>query len=226
MTFGQKSRKINSRLVNDFKVYSQDCQNITHFDREKLKWWGIVDLPPVRGNYQAHVIWWSCLPKIIYFGWESIRMSHWLQQMVDGDIFWISFKRLKVLSEASQTQLIKCSAPSTICWRQCDIRIPKWNGRQHHFFKNWPETLQTKWHQCLPKTIKLDKWLKSSWIFENAEVMACNWCFRKILGVLNMHFATFCHFLKFSGLPNTEIFGRSQRFSLSGLRLWSTKFFG
>jgi hypothetical protein len=90
------------------------------------------------------------------------------------------------------------------------------------FFKNWSETPQTKWNQCLPKTIKLDKWLKSSWIFENAEVMACNWCFRKILGVLNMHFATFCHFLKFSGLPNAEVFGQIQRFSLSGL--WLPKF--
>ena len=92
------------------------------------------------------------------------------------------------------------------------------------FFKNWSETPQTKWHQYLPKTIKLDKWLKSSWIFENAEVMACNWCFRKILGVLNMHFATFCHFLKFSGLPKAKVFGRSQRFSLSGLCLWPSKF--
>ena len=167
----------------------------------------------------------------MYFGWESIWMSHWHQKIVDGDKFWISFcfKWLKALSKASQTQLIKCSAPFTICWCQCDIWIPILSYEMVDntiFFKNWSETLQTKWQQCLPKTIKLDKWLKSSWIFENAEVMACNWCFRKILGVLNMHFATFCHFLKFSGLPNTEIFGRSQRFSLSGLRLWSTKFFG
>ena len=43
--------------------------------------------------------------------------------MVDGAEFWISCKWLKALRKASQWQLIKCSAPSTICWCQCDIRI-------------------------------------------------------------------------------------------------------
>ena len=41
--------------------------------------------------------------------------------MVDGAEFWIGCKWLKALRKASQSQLIKCSAPSTICWRQCDI---------------------------------------------------------------------------------------------------------
>ena len=50
-------------------------------------------------------------------------MSHWHQQMVDGAEFWISCKWLQALRKASQWQLIKCSAPSTICWRLCDIRI-------------------------------------------------------------------------------------------------------
>ena len=44
-------------------------------------------------------------------------------QMLDDAEFWISCKRLKALRKASQWQLIKCSAPSTICWCQCDIRI-------------------------------------------------------------------------------------------------------
>ena len=52
-----------------------------------------------------------------------IRMWHRHQQMVDGAEFWINFKWLKALRKASQWQLIKCSAPSTISWRQCDIRI-------------------------------------------------------------------------------------------------------
>ena len=104
------------------------------------------------------------------------------------------------------------------------VCLIKWSTTPFKKKKNWSETPQTKWHQCLPKTIKLDKWLKSSWIFENAEVMACNWCFRKILGVLNMHFATFCHFLKIIGLPKAKVFGRSQRFPLSGFCLQPLKF--
>ena len=50
-------------------------------------------------------------------------MSYWHQQMVEGDEFWISCKWLTALRKASQSQVIKCSAPSTICWRQCDIQI-------------------------------------------------------------------------------------------------------
>ena len=53
----------------------------------------------------------------------SIWMSHWHQQMVDSAEFWISCKWLKALRKTSQSQLIKCSAPSTICWCQCDIGI-------------------------------------------------------------------------------------------------------
>ena len=84
-----------------------------------------------------------------------------------------------------------------VLWTITDLKLYKLNGISA---------------QCLPKTIKLDKWLKSSWIFENAEVMACNWCFRKILGVLNMHFATFCHFLKFSGLPRPKSLAEAKGF--------------
>ena len=52
-----------------------------------------------------------------------IRMSHWHQQMIDGAEFWISCKWLKALWKASKWQQIKWSAPTTICWCQCDIRI-------------------------------------------------------------------------------------------------------
>ena len=56
---------------------------------------------------------------------RCIWMSHWHQQMVDGAEFWIDCKWLKALRKASQSQLIKCSAPSTICWCQCDFEIMK-----------------------------------------------------------------------------------------------------
>ena len=62
-------------------------------------------------------------PSFLSGGFTTIRMSHWHQQMVDGAEFWISCKWLKPLRKASQWQLIQCSAPSTICWCQCDIRI-------------------------------------------------------------------------------------------------------
>ena len=53
----------------------------------------------------------------------SIRMSHWHHMMVDGAEFWITCKRLKLLRKAGRLQSIQNSAPSTIRWRQCDIRI-------------------------------------------------------------------------------------------------------
>ena len=62
---------------------------------------------------------------------SPLWMSHWHQQMVDGADFWISCKWLKALKKASQWQLIKCSAPSTICWRQCDIRISMWQKKMN-----------------------------------------------------------------------------------------------
>ena len=43
--------------------------------------------------------------------------------IVDGAEFWITCKRLKLLRKAGRLQLIQNSAPSTIVWRQCDIRI-------------------------------------------------------------------------------------------------------
>ena len=53
---------------------------------------------------------------------RPIQLSHWHQH---GAKSWISCKWLKALRKASQWQLIKCSAPSTICWHQCDIQVLK-----------------------------------------------------------------------------------------------------
>ena len=50
-------------------------------------------------------------------------MSHWHQQMADGAEHLISCHWLAFLSDFSHLQLIQNSAPSTICWCQCDIRI-------------------------------------------------------------------------------------------------------
>ena len=52
-----------------------------------------------------------------------IRMSHWRHTVVDGAEFWIISQWLRLLRKASHWQLIQNSAPSTIMWRQCDIRI-------------------------------------------------------------------------------------------------------
>ena len=82
-------------------------------------------------KWMASFIWFFFLLNWIFYVryiLHIIRMSHWHQQMVDGAEFWISCKWLKALRKASQSQLIKCSAPSTICWRQCDIRIVQWNN--------------------------------------------------------------------------------------------------
>ena len=56
-----------------------------------------------------------------HFG--PIRMSHWRHTMVDGAKFWISYQWLAFLSIFSRWQLIQNLAPSTIEWRQYDIRI-------------------------------------------------------------------------------------------------------
>ena len=53
----------------------------------------------------------------------AIRMSHWRQQMVDSAEHLISCHWLAFLSGFSHIQLIQISAPSTICWCQCDIQI-------------------------------------------------------------------------------------------------------
>ena len=50
-------------------------------------------------------------------------MSHWCQQMVDGAEHLINCDWLAFLSAFSHLQLIQNSAPSNICWCQCDIRI-------------------------------------------------------------------------------------------------------
>ena len=58
------------------------------------------------------------------FAWQlTIRMSHWHKQMVDGAERLISCHWRAFLSAFSHSQLIQKSAPSTICWCQCDIRI-------------------------------------------------------------------------------------------------------
>ena len=60
--------------------------------------------------------------KLLYVS-KHFRMSHWCQQMVDGAEHLISCDWLAFLSAFSHLQLIQNSAPSTICWCQCDIRI-------------------------------------------------------------------------------------------------------
>ena len=62
-----------------------------------------------------------------------IRMSHWRHTMVDGTEFWITCKRLKLLRKADRLQLIQNSVPSTIVWRQFDIRISWWKLWMCHF---------------------------------------------------------------------------------------------
>ena len=52
-----------------------------------------------------------------------IWMTHWRNTMVDGAEFWIICKRLKLLRKGGHLQLIQNSAPSTIVWRQYDIRM-------------------------------------------------------------------------------------------------------
>ena len=64
------------------------------------------------------------LSPLTFWQIHPIRMSHWRHKMVDGDEFWISWQWLAFLSILSRWQLIQKSAPSTIVWRQCDIRIP------------------------------------------------------------------------------------------------------
>ena len=41
----------------------------------------------------------------------------------NGAKFWITYVVVRLLRKASRWQLIQNSAPSTIVWRQCDIRI-------------------------------------------------------------------------------------------------------
>ena len=50
-------------------------------------------------------------------------MSHWRYMMLDGVKFWISYQQLAFLNSLCRLQLIQNSAPPTICWCQCDIRI-------------------------------------------------------------------------------------------------------
>ena len=50
-------------------------------------------------------------------------MLHWRRRAIEGDEFWISCKRLKLLRKAGRLQLIQNSVPSVARRRQCDIRI-------------------------------------------------------------------------------------------------------
>ena len=61
-------------------------------------------------------------------------MSHWRHTMVDGAEFWISRQWLAFLSSFSHWQVIQNPAPSTIVWRQCDIRITTklLSQKRHH----------------------------------------------------------------------------------------------
>ena len=68
---------------------------------------------------------WNKMPllSLFYFRYVCCWMSHWRQQMVDGAEHLISCHWPAFLSAFSHLQLIQNSAPSTICWCQCDIRM-------------------------------------------------------------------------------------------------------
>ena len=59
----------------------------------------------------------------LLFSVQPIQMSHWCHTMVDGTKLWITCKWLKLQRKAGHLQLIRNTVPSTIVWRQCDIRI-------------------------------------------------------------------------------------------------------
>ena len=74
--------------------------------------------------------------------------------MLDGAKFWINCQRLRILRKASHWQLIQNSAPSTIVWRQCDIRIvwrnilaPKIICFQNKSFLAPKYFVKSKWHE-------------------------------------------------------------------------------
>ena len=58
---------------------------------------------------------------------NRIWMSHWRHTMVDGAELWIGYKWPAFLSSFSCLQMIQNSAPFTIMWPQCDIRIQLWD---------------------------------------------------------------------------------------------------
>ena len=55
-------------------------------------------------------------------------MSHWCHTMVDGVEFWFSCQQLRIPQKASPWKLIQNLAPSTMVWRQCDIKIAKYKN--------------------------------------------------------------------------------------------------
>ena len=66
---------------------------------------------------------WDCEYKKFLWIVSTIWMSYWCHTMVDGAEFCIRCQWLVFLSILSCWQLIQNSAPSTIVWHQCDIRI-------------------------------------------------------------------------------------------------------
>ena len=67
-----------------------------------------------------------------------IQMSHWRHTMLDGAKLWISCEWLAFLNISGRSQMIQNSAPSTIVWCQCDIRIGS-NNPQNSQQKSVPD---------------------------------------------------------------------------------------
>ena len=79
--------------------------------------------------------------------------------MVDGTKFWISFQRLAFDSILSRKQLIQKSAPSTIVWRQCDIRIGRNLSLVYKKIYWSPEFVSVDTAECLnPRLASLIDW--------------------------------------------------------------------
>ena len=98
-------------------------------DEFRLLFWSFLPqyFHTLSRNLSSKISWGplECIPlkQTISTSTIHIRMSHWRHTMVDGAEFWISCQWLEILRKASHWQLIQNSAPSTIVWRQCDIRI-------------------------------------------------------------------------------------------------------
>ena len=83
-------------------------------------------------NIQAYASMTKFWPSTLF---STIRMSHWRHTMVDVAKFWINCQRLAILSTLSCWQLIQNLTPSTIVWRQCDIRICNLHQLQYLCFQ-------------------------------------------------------------------------------------------
>ena len=89
------------------------------------KWqeWKLFPLMLMRMAVLAWMIWQKKLKSMPMTWVRNIWMLHWRHTMLDGAEFWISCQRLKLLRKDGHWQLIQNSVPSTIMWRQCDIRM-------------------------------------------------------------------------------------------------------